>query len=100
MLEELVLKVVREYKPARSILHSIIYLKNGVLLKDWTLALTGVYSERLDSILDELIQDGSIKVCKDGRLTVDECPREGSDLSGLVDEAVKKFLASHPARGL
>lgn len=100
MLEELVLKVVREYKPARSILHSIIYLKNGVLLKDWTLALTGVYSERLDSVLDKLIREGSIKVCKDGRLTVDECPQEGSDLSGLVNEAVKKFLASNPGRGV
>ena len=100
MLEELVLKVVREYKPARSILHSIIYLKNGVLLKDWTLALTGVYSERLDSVLDKLIREGSIKVCKDGRLTVDECPHEGNDLSSLVDEAVKKFLASNPARGV
>jgi len=92
LLEELVLSVVREYKPSRSTLHSIVYLKNGVLLKDWTLTITGVYSERLERVVEELINSGSIRVCNNGRLTTDTCPSDNKDLSSIVDEAIRRFV--------
>ncbi|WP_440059261.1 hypothetical protein ACSU1N_05605 [Thermogladius sp. 4427co] len=95
MLENLVIEVVRKYKPARSILHSIIYLYNNNVLTDWVLTITGVYSESLDREIEKLIKEGSIRQCPDGRLTLDTCQGVDENLLEFVDRAVRKYVKEY-----
>jgi uncharacterized protein YwgA len=94
-LTETILWIIRVYKPPRSILHNILYLKtDNIEGLRWTLSLTGVYSERVDNIIEELLNSGSIRMCNDGRLTTDQCPDRRVNYKGIVDEAIKKYLVN------
>ncbi len=61
--------------------------------------MTGVYSERIDNIIEELLNSGSIKMCSDGRLTIDQCPNRRINYKSIVTEAIRKYLVNE-ATGL
>ncbi|MEZ0393535.1 MAG: hypothetical protein ABWK00_00585 [Desulfurococcaceae archaeon] len=100
MLREVVLNIVAKYKPTKSLLHNIAYLEAGQYSVDWKITVTGVYSESLQEAVDKLIEEGAVKICPNGRLTLDACPEDLGDYSSVVLEAVKAYVSSNaPSRG-
>lgn len=93
-LAKLILEIIDIYKPPRLLLHSLVYLytRNNDRDLRWSLTISGVYSPSVEEIVEELIETGKVKVCRNGRLTQDTCPDEEFDGYAFVSEAVNKYL--------
>ncbi|ABN69175.1 hypothetical protein Smar_0062 [Staphylothermus marinus F1] len=95
-LQDIVMWLIREYKPTRSLLHNLVYLMDGIdeNFMHWSISITGVYSEKIDYIVENLIRKGLIIECSNGRLTIDKCPSDDIDGHKIVSQAVFKYLLS------
>lgn len=99
-LAKLILDIIAVYKPPRRILHSLVYLYSGGGGLRWGLGLLGPYSPIVDRIVDDFLREGVVKICRDGRLTLDDCPSptEDWDASPIVSQAVMKYLIDYTLR--
>lgn len=93
-IEELILRIVREKKPPRLILPSLVYFEDSNAARDWTVTYHGIYSRRIMEVLDEMILSGKIIVCQNDRLVVngDTCPDTDYDSVEPVRKAINKYM--------
>ncbi|MCD6195491.1 MAG: hypothetical protein J7J82_01730 [Staphylothermus sp.] len=88
-----VLEIINKYKPTKSLLHNIMYLTSKHSAKfSWEITITGLYSKEIEEVINTLIENNIVKICSDGRLTLDNCPEESFDARKIVSYAVKQYL--------
>ena len=88
-----ILAIISMYKPTKSVLHNIVYLKDKYTGNfTWEITITGLYSKELEEIINTLIENNIVKTCSDGRLTLDNCPEESFDARKIISHAVKQYL--------
>ena len=88
-----VLEIINKYKPTKSFLHNIVYLTSKYSKNfSWEITITGLYSKELEEVINTLIENNIVKICSDGRLTLDNCPEESFDARKIVNYAVKQYL--------
>ncbi len=88
-----VLEIISKYKPTKSLLHNIAYLTSKYSENfSWEITITGLYSEELEEVINTLIENNVVKICSDGRLTLDNCPKESFDARKIISYAVKQYL--------
>lgn len=95
-MPDTIMWLIKEYKPTKSLLHNLVYLMDGVdeNFMHWSISITGVYSEKIDYIVENLIRKGLVIECSNGRLTIDKCPSEDIDGHKIVSQAIFKYLLS------
>jgi len=90
-----VLEIINKYKPTKSLLHNIMYLTSKHSIKfSWEITITGLYSKELEEVINTLIENNVVKICSNGRLTLDNCPEESFDARKIISYAVKQYLVN------
>lgn len=102
MLSDFIVWLIREYKPTRSLLHNLVYLMidSESSFMRWTISITGVYSDKIEEMVEDLVRRGIVIECSNGRLTMDYCPKDEIDGHSIVSQAVSKYLVSMTMRTL
>ncbi|MCD6301839.1 MAG: hypothetical protein J7L82_07225 [Staphylothermus sp.] len=93
------LGIIAKYKPSKSILHNMVYLTSKYSKNlSWEITITGLYSKELEEIINVLIENRVVKICVNGRLTLDNCPEDSFDAREIVSYAVKQYLVHLTSR--
>ncbi|NPA98998.1 MAG: hypothetical protein GXO43_06420 [Crenarchaeota archaeon] len=94
--KRVLLDLIEIYRPSRIMLHNLVYLftyKYGLTPCfrdcDWRLTYTGMYCGEIENLLDDLIEEGLVRVCLDSSLSTGECTGAGSPYPNVISEAMR-----------